>query len=83
MARIKIDLHDVYNKRDGIEGALEQAFVDAEDTGIKEIEIIPGKGSGQLKKAVHRFLLRPHIKAAIHYVKNDSKNHGRLFVYLK
>ncbi len=82
MARIKVDLHDVFNSSGGIESALRQAFEDAADTRIKEIEIIPGKGSGQLKRKVERFLQRPEIKAQIHYVKTDFKNHGRMFVYL-
>ena len=83
MARIKVDLHEVFNKNKGIEQYLVEAFEEAADTRIKEIEIIPGKGSGQLKRKVERFLLRPEIKAQIHYVKTDFKNHGRMFVYLK
>ena len=83
MARLKIDLHDVYNNSKGIEQYLVEAFEEAADARIKEIEIIPGKGSGQLKRKVERFLLRPEIKAQIHYVKTDFKNHGRMFVYLK
>ncbi len=83
MARLKIDLHEVFNNTRGIEQSLNDAFEEAADCRIKEIEIIPGKGSGQLKRKVERFLLQPHIKAQIHYVKTDFKNHGRMFVYLK
>ena len=50
---------------------------------IREVEIIPGKGSGQLKKKVQRFLQRPEIKNKFHRMENDSKNFGRLFVYFK
>ena len=50
---------------------------------IKEVEIIPGKGSGQLKKKVLRFLDRKDIKALYHRVEKDSKNFGRLFVHFK
>lgn len=50
---------------------------------IREVEIIPGKGSGQLRKKVERFLQQPHIKPLYHRIENDSKNFGRLFVYFK
>ena len=50
MARIKVDLHDIYNNSKAIDKALLDAFEEAIDKKIKEVEIIPGKGSGQLKK---------------------------------
>lgn len=43
----------------------------------------PGKGSGQLKKKVRRFLQIPHIKPLYHRIKNDSKHFVRLFIYFK
>jgi dsDNA-specific endonuclease/ATPase MutS2 len=83
MGRIKLDLHDIYNNSKFIDEALEEAFNDAIDKKIKEVEIIPGKGSGQLRKKVERFLQQPHIKPLYHRIENDSKNFGRLFVYFK
>ena len=83
MARIKVDLHAIYNNSKAIDKALQQAFEDAIDKKIKEVEIIPGKGSGQLRKKVERFLQMPHIKPLYHRIENDSKNFGRLFVYFK
>ena len=83
MARIKVDLHAIYNNSKAIDKALLQAFEDAIDKRIKEVEIIPGKGSGQLRKKVERFLQLPHIKPLYHRIENDSKNFGRLFVYFK
>jgi len=47
------------------------------------IEIIPGKGSGQLKKRVIRFLDQKEIKALYHRIEKDSKNWGRLFVHFR
>ena len=41
------------------------------------VEIIPGKGSGQLKKRVLRFLEQKEIKALYHRVEKDSRNYGR------
>ena len=83
MSRLKLDLHNIYNDSHAIDKALLQAFEEAIDKKIKEVEIIPGKGSGQLKKKVQRFLQLPHIKPLYHRINNDSKNHGRLFVYFK
>lgn len=83
MGGIKIDLHDIYNDSKAIDRALLDAFEEAIDKKISEIEIIPGKGSGQLRKKVNRFLQLPHIKPLYHRVVNDSKNFGRLYVYFK
>ena len=83
MGKIKLDLHSIYNNSKAIDKALQQAFEDAIDKKIKEVEIIPGKGSGQLRKKVERFLQLPHIKPMYHRIENDSKNFGRLFVYFK
>ena len=83
MARIKLDLHPIYNNSAAVDKALQQAFEDAVEKKIREVEIIPGKGSGQLRKKVERFLQLPHIKPLYHRIENDAKNHGRLFVYFK
>jgi DNA-nicking Smr family endonuclease len=83
MAKIKIDLHDIYNNSAAIDKVLQQAFNDAVERKIREVEIIPGKGSGQLRKKVERFLQQPHIKPLYHRIENDRKNFGRLFVYFR
>jgi DNA-nicking Smr family endonuclease len=83
MAKLKLDLHDIYNNSNAIDKALLDIFEEAIEKRITEVEIIPGKGSGQLKKKVQRFLQLPHIKPLYHRIENDSKNFGRLFVYFK
>jgi len=83
MAKLKLDLHEIYNKGWLIDRALEDIIEEAIEKKIKTIEIIPGKGSGQLKKKVLRFLQRPDIKKKYHRIDKDSKNFGRLFVYFK
>jgi len=50
---------------------------------IALVEIIPGKGSGQLKKRVLKFLDQPDIKALYHRIDKDSKNFGRIFVHFR
>ena len=60
--KLKLDLHDIYNSGAEIEKALKQVFDEAVAKKAPVIEIIPGKGSGQLKKHVLRFLERKDIK---------------------
>jgi len=80
MAKLKLDLHDIYNRGHLIERELNALIQEAVDKKIPLIEIIPGKGSGQLKKTVLRFLNRPEIKSLYHRIDKDSKNFGRIFV---
>lgn len=81
--KLKLDLHDIYNRGTDIDRALHGIIDEAEQKKAKTVEIIPGKGSGQLKKRVLRFLDQPDIKARYHRVDKDSKNFGRVFVYFK
>lgn len=83
VAKLKLDLHDIYNKGWKIDQALNDIIDEAVERKIPIVEIIPGKGSGQLKKKVIRFLEQKHIKAKYHRIDKDSKNFGRLFVRFK
>lgn len=81
--KLKLDLHDIFNRGRDIESALNDIMREAVDKRAEYIEIIPGKGSGQLKKHVLRFLDQKEIKAMYHRVEKDSKNFGRLFVHFR
>ncbi|MFH1854788.1 MAG: Smr/MutS family protein [Candidatus Omnitrophota bacterium] len=83
MAKIKLDLHDIFNKGRSIESELKRVIREAVDKRIALVEIIPGKGSGQLKKHVLRFLQDKEIKKLYHRVEKDSKNFGRIFVHFR
>ena len=83
MGRLLLDLHDIFNKGTKIDDALNGIIEEAVAKKIKTVEIIPGKGSGQLKKRVIRFLEQKHIKQLYHRIEKDSKNFGRLFVHFK
>ncbi len=83
MAKLKLDLHDIYNKGDKIDTELNRIVQEALDKKIALVEIIPGKGSGQLKKKVLRFLDQKHIKALYHRIEKDDKNFGRIFIHFK
>ena len=50
MAKIVLDLHDIYNKGFTIDAELNRVIAEAIEKKIALVEIIPGKGSGQLKK---------------------------------
>lgn len=81
--KLKLDLHEVYNRGDDIERALRKVIEEAVRTKATVVEIIPGKGSGQLKKRVLRFLDQKEIKAQYHRVEKDSRNFGRVFVHFQ
>jgi len=83
MAKLKLDLHDIYNRGDQIEKELNRVIEEAVEKRINLIEIIPGKGSGQLKKKVLRFLNQKHIKSQYHRVEKDDKNFGRIFIHFR
>ncbi len=83
MAKLKLDLHDIFNQNQKIESALNDIIDEAIERKIKTVEIIPGKGSGQLKKRVLRFLEQKQIKQLYHRIEKDGKNFGRLFVHFK
>lgn len=83
MAKLKLDLHDIYNKGYKIDAELQRIVDEAIEKKIALVEIIPGKGSGQLKKKVLRFLDQKHIRALYHRVEKDDKNFGRIFVHFK
>jgi DNA-nicking Smr family endonuclease len=81
--KLKLDLHDIYNRGQDIDRALRGIIEEAVRTKAPLVEIIPGKGSGQLKKHVLRFLQQKEIKALYHRVEKDAKNFGRIFVHFR
>ena len=81
--KLTLDLHDIYNRGEQIDVALRAVLDEAERKRARTIEIIPGKGSGQLKKRVLRFLDQPEVKARYHRVEKDSHNYGRVFVHFR
>ena len=81
--KLKLDLHDVYNRGHDIDRALQGVIDEAVAKRATLVEIIPGKGSGQLKKRVLRFLDRKDVKPLYHRVEKDSHNFGRVFVHFR
>ena len=81
--RLKLDLHPIFNDARRIEEALEGIVEEAIARHATEVEIIPGKGSGALKKSVLRFFDRPEIKSRYHRLEKDSDNWGKLYIHFR
>jgi DNA-nicking Smr family endonuclease len=81
--KLKLDLHPIYNRGDEIDRALQAIMDEARAKKAPLVEIITGKGSGQLKKRVLRFLDRKDVRALYHRVEKDSDNFGRVFVHFR
>ena len=82
-AGLTLDLHAVAQQGNAIENALHQAMHQATDARIKILEIIPGKGSGQLMIRVKKFLKRREQRLQYKRIEVDAHNHGRLFVHFR
>lgn len=80
---LTVDLHPIFRNNRDIELALRQAMFKAARSGETTMEIIPGKGSGKLKKRVLAFLNQPHIKKLYERFETDPTNDGRVVVHFK
>jgi DNA-nicking Smr family endonuclease len=83
VVKLKLDLHDIFNRGHDIDRALRGIIDEAIQKKVTLVEIIPGKGSGALKKKVLRFLDQKEIKQLYHRVEKDGNNWGRLFVHFR
>ena len=81
--KLKLDLHDIFNRGTEIDKALRGIIDEAIEKRATLVEIIPGKGSGQLKKKVLRFLDQQDVKQLYHRVEKDGDNWGRLFIHFR
>ncbi|WP_406315503.1 Smr/MutS family protein [Streptomyces sp. NBC_00118] len=80
---LTLDLHPIFRNNRDIELALRQAIFKAARSSETSMEIIPGKGSGKLKKRVLAFLNQPHIKKLYERFETDPSNDGRIVVHLR
>jgi DNA-nicking Smr family endonuclease len=83
MSKLVLDLHEIFNKDYKIDKALKEIMEEAVERKVDWVEIIPGKGSGQLKKKVLRFLDQKEIKQLYQRVEKDRDNFGKIFVYFR
>lgn len=80
--KLKLDLHDIFSDGKKLEDTLIHSMQEAQRKKAKRLEIITGKGSGQLKKYAVRFLEKRY-KNVYHRLEKDDKNWGRIFVHFR
>ncbi|MEU6170760.1 Smr/MutS family protein [Streptantibioticus parmotrematis] len=78
---LTLDLHPIFRNNRDIELALRQAMFTAVRSRETVVEIIPGKGSGQLMKRVMAFLGQKHIRKMYDHLETDPRNSGRVLVH--
>ena len=81
--KLKLDLHPIYNDSRKIEESLQAIVDEAVRIRATLVEVIPGKGSGALKKTVLRFLDRAEVRTRYHRLEKDGDNWGRLFIHFR
>lgn len=76
-----VDLHPIFRSDRDIDNAVRSAIFGAVAQKVALLEIIPGKGSGKLKRRVLAKLAQPHLKKFYRRVEADSTNEGRILVH--
>jgi DNA-nicking Smr family endonuclease len=80
---LTLDLHPIFRNNRDIDLALREFVFRAARTGVDVVEIIPGKGSGKLKKRVIAFLAQKHIRKLYVRMETDATNSGRVLVHFR
>ncbi|MFF8593830.1 Smr/MutS family protein [Streptomyces sp. NPDC015220] len=78
---LSLDLHPLFRNNRDIELALRQFIFRAHQSGEPVAEIIPGKGTGQLRARVLAFLEQKHIARLYERVEVKDGNTGRVLVH--
>ncbi|MYS42613.1 DNA mismatch repair protein MutS [Streptomyces sp. SID5998] len=78
---LNLDLHPLFRNNRDIELALRQFVFRAHRSGEPVAEIIPGKGTGQLRNRVLAFLGQKHIRKLYDRVEVSEANTGRVLVH--
>lgn len=78
---ITLDLHPIFRSDRDIDNAVRGALFRAAAQHVSILEIIPGKGSGTLKRRVLAKLQQPSLKKLYRRVESDPGNEiGRAHV---
>ena len=80
---LTLDLHPIFRNDRDIDRAVRNIIFEAVRTKAAVVEIVPGKGSGQLKKRVLALLGQKHMRKLYHRVETDADNAGRVFVHFR
>ncbi|MET7680391.1 Smr/MutS family protein [Streptomyces sp. NPDC005423] len=78
---LSLDLHPLFRNNRDIDLALRQFLLRAHHLGEPVAEIIPGKGTGQLRGRVLAYLGQKHIRKLYDRVEVRDSNTGRVLVH--
>lgn len=78
---LTVDLHGIFRNDRDVDNAVRNAVFRAAREKVLLVEIIPGKGSGRLKRRVLGMLNQPHLKKLYRRVETDPGNEGRVLVH--
>jgi DNA-nicking Smr family endonuclease len=81
--KLVLDLHPIFRNNRDIDVALNRALLEAAFGNAQTLEIIPGKGSGQLKKRVLTFLAQKHVRELYDHAQVKPGNEGRILVHFR
>ena len=80
---LTLDLHPIFRSDRDIDRSVRGILFEAAQTKTALVEIIPGKGSGQLKKKVLALLGQRHLRRLYHHIETDATNDGRILVHFQ
>jgi DNA-nicking Smr family endonuclease len=80
---LSLDLHPIFRNSRDIDTALRVFMVRAAASGETAVELIPGKGTGQLRQRVLTYLRQPHVKKLYERIELDQSNTGHIIVHLR
>jgi DNA-nicking Smr family endonuclease len=78
---LTLDLHPLFRNERDIDRAVREVIFRAAATKAERVEIIPGKGKGNLKARVLAMLGQAHLKRLYKRYEVDSANEGRIVVH--
>jgi dsDNA-specific endonuclease/ATPase MutS2 len=80
---LTLDLHPIFKNEREVDRAVRAIIFEAVRTKAETVEIIPGKGSGKLKKRVLAMLKQAHLRKLYRRVETDETNTGRVLVHFR
>jgi DNA-nicking Smr family endonuclease len=78
---LTLDLHPIFGSNRDIDQAVRTVLFKAVRMKASTVEIIPGKGSGLLKKRVLALLGQRQLLKLGYRVESDPTNDGRIYVH--
>jgi DNA-nicking Smr family endonuclease len=80
---LTLDLHPFFRNEREVDRAVRAIIFKAARTGVTLVEIIPGKGRGQLRSRVLALLRQSHLRQLYARIEVDPDNAGRILVHFR